>query len=368
MTALTIRLCFRWAGVLCLAGALAAGCLPHSCQREPSQALYPSDSLSRRVAHETPADTLERLWQTAGHEASPLRHPRTVRFLRDGRLAVSDVERNRIVVIDSGGSASHTIADSAFAVPYLIGTRGDTLVVFNADTNRIDFVTRSGRVARASISYDRPAPEALVYMAATATAIYVKSVGRNVDSFIGRLNALGGVAARARLRGPYWGHAGFLRVWGDSLVSLSGFRPVVDLLPVRFSDGARPDSLALVGFDSPMLERSYAFAQGDVTKAPLLTPTAAPVDNTLFVLNLRPGWIQIDAYTREGHLQQRLIEPHDEGNPQFYPLDMDVRRTTEGYLFAVTIRSPEPQVELYRWRPPDPVRERAGREGNDRTR
>lgn len=368
MIARTIRVCIHWAGVTFVVGLLATGCLPHSCQREPSQALYPSDSLSRRVARETPADTLERLWETAGKEGSPFRHPRTVRFLDDGRLAVSDVERNRIVVIDPSGSVSRAITDSAFAVPYLIGTRGDTLVVFNAEADRINFVTRSGRVAQTSISYDRPASGALVYMAATATDIYAKAVGRNVDSFVGRLNTSGEIAARVPLTGPYWRHAGFLRVWGDSLVSLSGFRPVVDLLPVPFSDEARPDTLALVGFDSPMLERSYAFAKGNVTKAPLLTPTAAPVGNTLFVLNLRPGWIQIDAYNREGRLQRRLIERHEEGNPQFYPLDMDVRRTSEGYLFALTIRSPEPQVELYRWTPPDLVLESGSSAGSDRAR
>ena len=78
-------------------------------------------------------------------------------------------------------------------------------------------------------------------------------------------------------------------------MSLSGFRPVVNLLPRDFRDGTTPDSLALVGFGSPMLERRYAFGQGDATEAPLLTPAAAPVGDTLFVLNLRPGWVQIDA-------------------------------------------------------------------------
>jgi hypothetical protein len=126
---------------------------------------------------------------------------------------------------------------------------------------------------------------------------------------------------------------------------------VVDLLPLNFADGTTPDSLALVGFDSPMLERSYAFGQGDATEAPLLTPAAAPAGDSLFVLNLRPGWVQIDVYDRQGRLQRRLVEPHDEGSPNFYPLDLDVRRTAGGYIFAVTVRSPEPRLEVFRWRP-----------------
>jgi hypothetical protein len=100
-----------------------------------------------------------------------------------------------------------------------------------------------------------------------------------------------------------------------------------------------------------MLERRYAFGQGDVTEAPLLTPAAAPVGDSLFVLNLRPGWVQIDVYDRRGRLQRRLVERHEGGSPNFYPLDLDVRRTPDGYVFAVAIRSPEPRLDLFRWQP-----------------
>lgn len=347
-------ICRIWGSLVLLCLLFTTGCLPHGCQREPDRALYPSDSLSRRVAQETPADTLVQVWTSTGLEGQRLEHPRTVRFIGDGRLAVSDVERNSLFLFGSDGTVRREISDQRLAVPYIIGVRDDTLVVFNADADRIDFVTEEGRVPGRSISYDRPAPQALVYMAATDTSLYAKTVGREVESYLARLDNKGRPVARATLSGPFWRHAGFLRVWGTDLLSLSGFRPVADVLPRSFSDGARPDSLALVGFDSPMLERSYAFGQGDVTKAPLLTPTAAGVDGTLFVLNLRPGWIQVDAYNREGRLQRRLIERHEEGNPDFYPLDMDVRRTSDGYLIAVTIRSPEPRVELYRWAPPSP--------------
>jgi hypothetical protein len=327
---------------------LFTGCLPYSCQRQANEALYPSDSLSRRIAQNTPADTLDSLWATTGTEAHPLKHPRTVRFVGDGELAVSDVERNSLFRFAADGRPVREISDEGFRTPYLIGIRGDTLVVFNAGNNRIDRVAQGRRVG-ASVTYERPAPETLVYMLATDTTLYAKVLGQQTNSFIARLDDRAQPTARAPLTGPYWKYAGFPRAWGDTLVSLSGFRPVVDLLPRDFRDGATPDSLALTGFDSPMLERRYAFGQGDATEAPLLTPAAAPVGDTLFVLNLRPGWVQIDVYDRNGRLQRRLVERHDAGNPDFYPLDLDARRTDEGYVFAVTIRSPTPRLEVYRW-------------------
>jgi hypothetical protein len=332
---------------------LFTGCLPYSCQRQANEALYPSDSLSRRIAQNTPADTLDSLWATTGTKTHPLKHPRTVRFVGDGELAVSDVERNSLFRFAADGRLVREISDEGFRTPYLIGIRGDTLVVFNAGNNRIDRVAQGRRVG-ASVTYERPAPETLVYMLATDTTLYAKVLGQQTNSFIARLDDRAQPTARAPLTGPYWKYAGFPRAWGDTLVSLSGFRPVVDLLPRDFRDGATPDSLALVGFDSPMLERRYAFGQGDATEAPLLTPAAAPVGDTLFVLNLRPGWVQIDAYDRNGRLQRRLVERHDAGNPDFYPLDLDARRTDEGYVFAVTIRSPTPRLEVYRWDRPRP--------------
>ena len=339
--------------VFVVGGMLLPGCLPYSCQPQPNEALYPSDSLSRQVAEETPTDTLERRWQTTGAEGHALAHPRTVRFVEEG-LAVSDVERNSLFRFGADGRLLREVEGAGFRTPYLIGTRADTLIVFNAESNRIDRVVDGRRPAGRSLSYERPAPETLVYMLATDTTLYAKVVGQNTDSFVARLGADAQPTARAPLRGPHWRYAGFLRAWGDTLVSLSGFRPTVDLLRRDFQEEATPDSLALVGFDSPMLERRYAFGQGDATEAPLLSPAAAPVGDTLFVLNLRPGWVQIDAYDRRGRLQHRLVERNEETNPNFYPLDLDARRTEDGYVFAVTIRSPEPRLKVLEWRPESP--------------
>jgi hypothetical protein len=340
---------------------LFTGCLPYSCRREPNEALFPSDSLSRRVAQQTPADTLQPGMTLTGTDAHPLAYPRTVRFLPDGGLAASDAKRNSLFLFGPDGTFRREVTGSAFDVPYLIGirpgerssdgSRADTLVVFNAGSDRVDFVTREGRHPARAATIERPAPETLVYMLATDTHLYAKIVGQNTGATLARLDDRGRAEAQIDLDGAYWRHAGFLRAWGDSVLSLSGFRPVVHRLPPDFSAATQPDSLSLVGFDSPMLERSYAYAQDDVDKPPLLSASAAAVGDTLFVLNLRPGWIQIDAYDRSGRLLRRLVEPHDAGDRDFYPVDLDVRRTETGYRFAVAVRSPEPRVELFRWVP-----------------
>ncbi|PSQ96346.1 MAG: hypothetical protein BRD55_06655 [Bacteroidetes bacterium SW_9_63_38] len=324
------------------------GCLPYSCRREANETLFSADSLSRRVAAEMDADTLRAAGTSDGAEAHPLTYPRTVRFVENG-IAVSDARRNSLFRFGADAAFQREIADSSFAVPYLIGHRADTLVVFNAGADRIDFVADGRRLAAQSISYDRPARDALVYMLATDTSLYAKAVGEQVGAHVSRLNEQGAVTAQADLGGPYWRRAGFLRAWDNALVSLSGYRPVVHRLSSNLADGATADSVSLVGFDSPMLERSYAYAAGDVDKPPLLMASAAAVGDTLFVLNLRPGWVQIDAYGPDGRLQRRLVEPHEGGSRDYYPLDLDARRTADGYRFAVAVRSPEPRLELFDW-------------------
>lgn len=341
---------------------LFSGCLPHSCQREPNKALFAADSLSRRVAGEAPVDTLEQGPILGGGRTDRLSYPRTVRFVKPGTLAVSDVKRNSLFLYGEDGTLRREISEPDFSVPYLIGTRSDTLVVYNAESDRVDWVPATARRPARSFTFTRPAPETLVYMVASDTAVYAKVVGQKTGASLFRLTSSGRRVAEVDLRGPYWRRAGFLRTWGDRLVSLSGFRPVIQTLPLGFRQGARPDSLSLVGFDSPMLERSFAFARGDATKPPLLMASAVPVGQRLFVLNLRPGWVQIDVYSEDGRLERRLVEGQKEGNRNFYPVDIDARRTDDGYLFAVAVRSPRAQVELFHWpaRPPQtPTDDRA---------
>lgn len=330
---------------------LFTGCLPYSCQRQPNETVFAADSLSRNVADTTSVDSLRQVGGSTGTEAHPLKYPRTVRFVTGGRIVVSDAQRNSLFRFGPDAAFRSEIADEAFDVPYLIGHRSDTLVAFNAGADRIDFVAGGQRLEGRSVSYDRPTRDALVYMLATDASLYAKVVGEETGSYVARLNERGGVEAKAHLGGPSWRRAGFLRAWGDALLSLSGYRPVVHQLPMGFEHGAASDSLSLIGFNSPMLERSYAYAAGDVDKPPLLTASAAAVGDSLFVLNLRPGWIQIDVYDRSGRLRRRLVEPHTGGSRDFYPHDLDVRRVDDVYRFAVAVRSPTPALELFEWDP-----------------
>ncbi len=329
-----------------------AGCLPSSCQREGYTALTPSDSLSRQIARTTPVDTLGLVRSTRGPETpeEQMQFPRTVRFGPEGHLFVSDVERNSLFEFDGSGQFIREIALDGFAAPYLSGVRGDTLIVYSATTDRVDFVVEGRSARHLSVADLRPSSESLFYVVGSDSALFTKTVGEHTDGVISRLDRQGRPEAQVPLPGPYWRHAGFLRVWGDSLLSLSGFRPVVDVLPLDFADSAALDTLALVGFDSPMLARSRAFLTGDVDGAPLLTASADATPDRLFVLNLRPGWLHIDAFDRTGRLQHRLTQPDPGPSREFYPRDLAVRPRADGrYDIAVILSSPEPQLILYRW-------------------
>lgn len=334
---------------LCLA---LAGCLPFSCEREGYTSLTPSDSLSRQIASAMPIDTLGIVHTTPGPDAQSdrMQFPRTVRFGPEGHIFVSDVERNSLFEFDGSGRFVREIALDGFAAPYLSGVRGDTLIVYSATTDRIDFVVDGRSVRHVSVADLRPSPKSLFYVVGSDSALFTKTVGENTDGAISRLDRQGQPEAQVPLPGPYWRHAGFLRVWGDSLLSLSGFRPVVDVLPLDFSDGAVLDTMALVGFDSPMLARSRAFLTGDVDGAPLLSASAETTPTRLFALNMRPGWLHIDVFDHAGRLQHRITQPDPSPGRDFYPRDLAVRPRTDGrYDVAIILSSPEPQLILYRW-------------------
>lgn len=326
---------------------LLGGCFPGMCNRQESRALLPADSLSRRVAAAVPFDTLALAWATGGPEAHPFVLPRTVRFGPDGRLFVADAEARRLYAYTPEGALAETLALPEAEVPYLAGFRGDTLVVFDPEGRRL-LLVHGGQVARRVATPSELAErQPLQYAAATADAFFFKALGEDFDGYLARLDAGGQVVARARLPGPFWRHAGLLRTWGDSLLSLSGFRPVVDVWAA-----ARLDTLALTGFDSPMLARSRLFLRGDEHEPPLLSAAAAPAGDRLFVQNMRPGWLQVDVFGRDGRLQRRLTQPQPDFVRHFYPRDLDVRRLPDGrYLLAVVQTAPQPELLVYAWRP-----------------
>ncbi len=315
----------------------------------------PSDSLSRQIAAQVPIDTLQRLRQSAGAAGQTLQFPRTVRFGAGDSIYVSDAERNSLFVFAPDGAFARELAAPSFDVPYLSGVRDDTLVVFNAGTDRVDYVVGSRVVGQTDLSAARPAPETLVYTVASDDALYAKAIGEDAAGFIARLRRDGSVAARVPLSGPNWRRAGFLRLWGDSLLSLSGFRPVVDVLPRDFTAAGPLDTMALRGFDSPMLERSHAFVTEQVTEAPLLSAAADAAGDRLFVLNMRPGWLRVDTYSRAGRLQQRFTQPDPGPGKSFYPRDLAARiRPDGGFILAVIFTEPEPRLDLYRLPPAGP--------------
>ncbi|MGI9174512.1 MAG: hypothetical protein ACR2GR_04255 [Rhodothermales bacterium] len=305
-----------------------AGCFPSSCRRTETRALFPSDSLSREMAEQTSVDTLRLAWEARTTEAVPLAYPRTVLFGEDGTVYVGDAERNSLFAFGTDGRYREEIAPEQLDVPYLAGHQGDTLVVFSAGAGRFDFVADGDIVQSADVGAD-PARQTLQYGAYWKGNLYYKAVGEDAEGYIARLDARGEVAERAVLPGPYWRHAGFLRAWGDSLLSLSGYRPVIDVATEE-GDALRLDTLALTGFDSPMLARSRLFTLGEVYDPPLLTASAAAAGDRLFVLNMRPGWLRVDVYNRHGRLQNVLVQENPLIDKNFYPTDIAARRTSGG--------------------------------------
>jgi hypothetical protein len=248
-----------------------AGCLPSSCRRVESRAISPADSLSRQIAEQMTPDTLALVWRASGPDDRELGHPRTVRFGPNGGLFVSDVARNSVYTFSATGAFVAETTWEGVAFPYLVGLRGDTMLVFNPEAHRLDFVVQGVVLRRLSTPGDLPRG-ALQYVTATDEAIYVKVVAKDAAGYVVRLDEQGRVQARVPLAGPHWRHAGLLRVWDDMLLSLSGFRPVIDVLDADLNEPL--DTLALVGFDSPMLRRTFAFMRGDTYEAPLLSSSS----------------------------------------------------------------------------------------------
>ena len=325
-----------------------SGCFPTACQRRESRALFPADSLSRQIAEQTAIDTLAVLWETTGSFDHPFEYPRTVRYDTTGILYVSDAQANKIFEYEPAGVLHRIHSSPIYTIPYLAGIRGDTLLVFNPETRRIDFTIDGRSVSHTSLPDPLPDSQGLQYASSDGSSLHYKLLGEDFAGYIKFLDDKGTEQKRIPLPGPHWRHAGQLRMWGDSLLSLSAFRPVVDIV----TPAGELDSLALVGFDSPMLSRSRSFILGDVHEPPLLSPSAAATGDMLFAINLRPGWLRIDAFDRSGRLQRRLVQRDPDFSKAFYPIDLDVRKTEDGeYELAVVFVEPEPKMVVYRWVP-----------------
>ncbi len=328
-----------------------SGCLPTACQRRESRALFPADSLSRQFAELTPVDTLSLVWETDGDIDQPLQYPRTVHFGDNDRIYASDVQGNKIYEFQASSGILNSIYDSpSFSFPYLAGVEGDTLLVFNPDAQRIDFIHEGRSVHQFSTPPEVPENQRLQYVTLHEDHVYYKVIGEDFDGYVAKLDFSGTVLQKTALSGPLWRHAGMLRAWGDTLISLCAYRPVIDVI----SQGGQLDTLLLSGFDSPMLPRSRAFVQGDISEPPLLSPSATVAGNRLFALNLRPGWLRIDQFDREGKLEKRLVQDMPSFSKAFYPIDLAARIVSDSLQnqsveLAILFVEPEPKLSLYKF-------------------
>lgn len=345
------RLPHGWSILLVLLVLPLAGCFPGSCQREEPRDLFPADSLSRSFAQSLPVDTLVATWVATQTPDYTLKFPRTVRFGPDGRVYATDVERQRIFIWTSQGDFAEEWWVGDFEAPYLAGWRGDSLVVYNPPALRFDVLVDGLVEERVDVPYDLSLEGLLTWGAADQDGFYFKAVGETIDGYVARLDSQGRELEQFPLSGNRFRQAGLLRIWGDSLLSLSGFRPIVDII----QPSAPLDSLALFGFDSPMLARSRTFFTGGRVRQgpPLLSASAAPAGPYLFALNSRPGWLYIDVFDQDGRLQYRLVEPDPRVNSQHQVQDLDARvRSDGGFELVVALTAPTPSILAFTWQPP----------------
>lgn len=321
------------------------GCLP-SCGRQEERALMPEDSLSRAHAATVQVDTLRAAWTSP---SGLFAYPRTVRWTNDGHLAVSDPEADRVVLLDSTGTVAREW--SVPGTPFLAGLLADTVVVFEANNARFHFLTPSGLSADSVVVPNLPEDRTLVrYGAATSNYLYFKAGSAETRPFVQVLSREGTLLKTYTFEeGRHWRYAGLLRTQGDTLLSLSGYRPVIDRLTLT-DQGLSRDTLSLFGFDSPMLFRTRLAMKRKSVQAPLITSASAVVGTYVFALNLRPGWIQVDVF-ENGTLVRSLIAGDVAINRNFWPVDLDVRAVEGGFDLAVALTRPEAQILRFHWSP-----------------
>ena len=338
---------------LLLASVLLAGCLPSSNQRKLNRELFASDSLSRTIAESVPVDTLAFVRRVVPPPEAILEFPTSFALLPDGRIVVAETRRGALVYFDAEGAYRSAFQWESFSFPFLAGTRGDTVAVLNRGSYRVDLVVGDDVVRSVAVPEERNGNALL-----TERGLFYKTAPEDEGARLYHLGLDGEERARYDLAGPYWRHLGFLRSWGDSLLVLSGYRPVVDVLTPETAPGAVLDTLTLAGFDSPQLERSRLWAVGDVDEPPLLSPAAAAVGDRLFVLNARPGWVHIDVFRRDAGpdgprllLERSLMQPDPRVDNDFYAVDLAARRVAGGIEFIVLTTKPAPGLTFLRWTP-----------------
>jgi len=329
-----------------IAALFLSGCLPSSCTRIESKEISAADSLSRALAASFPVDTLTVI-DRIQPDSDLLVYPRTIGYDEQGVLWITDTAQHVVLSLGSDTDTlvpRDTIPDS---YPYLAGFRAGSVFAFSPAFHKV-YELQQGRVTREiALQGDLPEKGGLRYAIATDSGFAVKIAANGFQSYIARLSDQGAVDGRINLESEEWRYAGLLRASGDTLFSLAGYLPQID----RWV-GGELDSLSLIGFDSPMLARTRQFRSGETDQPPLLTASAIKAGGHWFVLNMRPGWTQIDVYSFGGSLQYILTEPNPAFNQEFFPTDIAVFALSDGgYHIAVSMVKPEPRIDRYYWHP-----------------
>ena len=305
--------------------------------------------MSRTIATRIIPDTLD---APAILESDDLAYPRTVLIGNNRHIYTSDTKNGGIFVFTPDGELERSFRLAGTTFPYLAGWRQDSLVVFDPETHRFHFVVNS--VSTDSVTVANVPSDALQYVLAHKSQLYLKAVKRDTTHMLWTLDRTGQLIHEVLLYGSAWEHAGFLRNHDHQLVSLSGFYPRALVWSDDLSNG--PDTLRWWGFDSPMLRRTYAFDRGDGRGPPLITTSASAAGEFWFVLNQRAGWLRVDIYTISGTLQHVLVEANPEYIKNFYPIDLSASLNTDGtYQLAIALVAPEPSIRVYTWTPPNPT-------------
>lgn len=319
------------------------GCLPSSCNRVEPRDISPADSTSRVLAASMPVDTLQALFARE-YDQDDFRSPRTIMMDEAGRVYVSDTRSHTIHRIATDGDIDASLMLPG-TIPYLAGQRGDTTWVFAPVLGRVYQLVDMLPVDSTDLDLGAGDERSMRWVMTTDSGFVSKVLDDADGNRIAFHDASGGIQQRIDLPETSWRYAGFLRDWGEQVLSLSGFLPFV--YPVS-DDGI--DSLRLKGFDSPMLARTLQFERGTTEQPPLLSGSAAIAGDWLFVLNMRPGWLHIDVFNHDGELVYILTQPDPAFNKEYYPTDITAREVAEGrFEIAVTITEPAPGVQSYSW-------------------
>lgn len=351
--------------ILAVLAVALTGCLPGS-QKQNTRALTPADSAAAAIAEAVPADSLAEVWtQAIGGRAFM---PTGLAWVQPdsgdaAHLAVVETRDGAVHLLSARGDSVGVWPLAEEAYPYLAGVMGDTVAVLARGVPEIQWVTASGVVRR------MPAPEETSAALVQSDRVVVRVGGGPSDTpaALVRLAASGAETARFPIAVD-WRASGYVRAWGDSVLALSGYRPVADVLTPEASGGAVLDTLAFTGFDSPQLVRSYQFMIGEADEPPLLSSGAQALGDRLYVLNVRAERVRVDVYDRAGRLVRVLQGPvptGPDGRPlvlDVYPADLAVRETVFGEIeIAVLMQRPrgilqqaDARVVLFRALPETP--------------